>query len=190
MERPSRYGKDKGLQSERVLADETSTEVSPQTDEHAGLESREGSADLDAETDSNRLRGASSHEQSPLSAEGRLSGNDEGSGQEDYAHAYSEEALWKKIAAFAGKAGKQVIEKVLTLYYCLRDSDTPARARATIAAALGYFIFPMDAIPDMIPGAGFSDDLGALAVALAVVAAHIKDEHKERAKEVLKTWFG
>lgn len=169
------------------MADGTSTEVSPQTDKHAGRESRDGSADLDAETDSNRLRGASS--QSPPSAEGRSSGHDEGDGQEDYAHAYSEEALWKKIAAFAGNAGKQVIEKVLTLYYCLRDSDTPARARATIAAALGYFIFPMDAIPDMIPGAGFSDDLGALAVALAVVAAHIKDEHKERAKEVLKTWF-
>lgn len=130
------------------------------------------------------------NEQSPPSAEERSSGNDEGGGQRNYAHAYSEEALWKKIAAFAGKAGEQVIEKVLTLYYCLRDSDTPTRARATIAAALGYFIFPMDAIPDMIPGAGFSDDLGALAVALAVVAAHIKDEHKERAKEVLKTWFG
>lgn len=169
------------------MADETSAAFSPRTDEHAGRESRERSADLDAQTDSNQLNSASSQEQSPPSAEGRSAGNGEG---RNYAHAYSEEALWKKIAGFAGKAGKQVIEKVLTLYYCLRDSDTPARARATIAAALGYFIFPMDAIPDMIPGAGFSDDLGALAVALAVVAAHIKDEHKERAKEVLKTWFG
>ena len=108
----------------------------------------------------------------------------------EFAHAYSEEALWKKIAAFAAKAGKQVIEKVLTLYYCLRDPDTPKWAKGTIVGALGYFIAPIDAIPDFIPGVGFSDDLVALAAALAVVAAHIKPEHIERAKELLKTWFG
>ena len=63
-------------------------------------------------------------------------------------------------------------------------------AKTIIVAALGYFIAPMDAIPDVMPGVGFSDDLGALAVALAAVAMHIKPEHRQQAKEKLTTWFG
>jgi uncharacterized membrane protein YkvA (DUF1232 family) len=41
-----------------------------------------------------------------------------------------------------------------------------------------------------MPVAGYSDDLGALASALAMIAVHIKPEHKEKAKEQLKIWFG
>lgn len=48
----------------------------------------------------------------------------------------------------------------------------------------------MDAIPDIVPGIGFSDDLGALALALAIVLIHVKPEHKRQADERLKVWFG
>lgn len=108
----------------------------------------------------------------------------------DYADAYSEKSLWEKLAAFAVRAGKEIVEKVLALYYCLQDSDTPTWAKAHILAALGYFISPLDAIPDMMPAVGFADDLGVLVLALAAVAAHIKPEHWEQAREALKRWFG
>lgn len=67
----------------------------------------------------------------------------------------------------------------------------PKWARARIIAALGYFIFPLDAIPDVVPLTGFSDDLGvlALALALATVAFHIKPEQKQQADEQLADWF-
>lgn len=107
-----------------------------------------------------------------------------------YAEAYSDKSLWKKVAEFALKAGKEVIEKVLILYYCLQDSDTPAWAKVQIVGALGYFIVLTDAIPDLIPVVGFADDLGVLVLALAVVAVHVKEEHKRQAEEKLKTWFG
>ena len=102
---------------------------------------------------------------------------------------YSEDSLWKKVAAFAARAGREIIEKVLVLYYCFQDPDTPAWAKIIIVAALGYFIAPLDAIPDVMPGVGFSDDLGAVAVALAAVAMHIKPEYWQQAKEKLKKWF-
>ena len=54
---------------------------------------------------------------------------------------------------------------------------------------MGYFIFPLDAIPDITPVVGYSDDLGVLAMALAAVAIHIKDEHKQQAIEQLERWF-
>ncbi len=51
-----------------------------------------------------------------------------------------------------------------------------------ILAAVGYFILPVDAIPDVIPGVGHTDDLGALALAVVAVLFHIKPEHRHRAQ--------
>jgi uncharacterized membrane protein YkvA (DUF1232 family) len=68
---------------------------------------------------------------------------------------YSEENLWQKTHPFALTAGKEVMEKVLTLYHAAMDRDTPAWARTVILSTLGYFILPLDAIPDMVPGLGY-----------------------------------
>jgi uncharacterized membrane protein YkvA (DUF1232 family) len=107
-----------------------------------------------------------------------------------YSDVYNEESFWKKITNYAIKAGRDVIEKVLILYYCLMDSDTPAWAKTIILAALGYFIMPLDAIPDFTPVVGYADDLGLVAAALATVAVNIKPEHREKAINIIKTWFG
>ena len=90
-----------------------------------------------------------------------------------------------------GRQGrKEIVEKALVLYYCLQDDDTPAWARGTIMGALGYLILPADAVPDILPGAGYTDDLAVLGVAFALVLAHIKPEHKRMAREKMKEWFG
>ena len=109
---------------------------------------------------------------------------------EDYAEAYSEESLWKKIAPVAIWVGKEILLKVLTLYYCLQDPDTPTKEKGIIMAALGYFIVPIDAIPDVLPAVGYSDDLGVLVLALAIVLVHIKPEHRQRADAKLAELLG
>ena len=108
----------------------------------------------------------------------------------DFSKNYSEDSLWAKLKSYAAVAGKEVVEKVLVLYEALKDRDTPAWAKGVIIAALGYFISPVDAIPDVIPFAGYADDLGALAVAIGTVAANIKKEHVTQAKATLGRWFG
>ncbi len=108
----------------------------------------------------------------------------------DYSDNYSETGLWDKLAKFAKSAGREVVEKALILFYAASDPDTPKKAKTIIFSALGYFILPLDAIPDITPILGFSDDLGALALALATVAAHIKPEHREAAKKKAIQWFG
>lgn len=107
-----------------------------------------------------------------------------------YLKNYSETSFWEKVRKFAAKAGGKVIYNALVLYYALQSPDTPAWAKTVILGALGYFIAPIDLIPDITPGVGFVDDLGVLAAAVLTVAVCITPEMKDKAKEQLKDWFG
>jgi len=114
----------------------------------------------------------------------------EQNGGSEFGEKYSEESFWQKVTKYAKIAGKEVCEKALSLYYALGDKDTPLWAKSIIVGALAYFIMPFDAIPDAIPVAGYTDDLGVLAAAFAAVAVHIKSKHTEAAREKIKQWFG
>ena len=103
---------------------------------------------------------------------------------------YSEDKFWAKLKKFGKKAGSSVVYAVLLLYYTLQKPGVPKKAKATIIGALGYFILPFDLIPDFALGLGFTDDLGALGIALIQVAIYIDDEIKMKAKTKLTEWFG
>ena len=103
---------------------------------------------------------------------------------------YSEHGFWGKLKKYAQKAGREVIEKALWLYYGAQDPKTPAWAKTVMISALGYFILPLDAIPDLAPMVGYTDDLGVLAAAIGTVALHISDDTKAKAQEKLDVWFG
>lgn len=108
---------------------------------------------------------------------------------EETAKYYSEEKFWDKLKKFGKKAGANVVYAVLLLYYTLQKPDIPPKAKAVIIGALGYFILPLDLIPDFAAGVGFTDDLGALGLALIQVAMYIDEGVKLKAKEKIKTWF-
>lgn len=74
---------------------------------------------------------------------------------------------------------------LLAAWFCARDPATPRRVRMTLLAALGYFVLPVDAIPDIMPLLGFTDDAAVIAAAIAAVASSITPEHRERAKQAL-----
>jgi len=108
----------------------------------------------------------------------------------DYEKEYTDDSFWDKLSNNALKAGREVVLNALTLYYCLLDEDTPYKSKAVIIGALGYFIVPLDAIPDFTPLVGYGDDLGAIMLALGTVAIHIKPEHRTLAEKQLKKLFG
>ncbi|MCG3171253.1 MAG: hypothetical protein CALGDGBN_02853 [Pseudomonadales bacterium] len=103
---------------------------------------------------------------------------------------YSGPRLQHKLARHALAAGREVVEKVLWLYYASRRPDVPRWAKLTIYAALAYFILPLDAIPDPTPLAGYADDLGALSAALLTVATYVDEGVKQKARRRLQKWFG
>lgn len=76
-------------------------------------------------------------------------------------------------------------EDLLAAWFCTRDPQTPRRVRLTLLAALGYFVLPVDAIPDIMPLIGFTDDAAVIAAAIAAVAGSITPEHREQARQAL-----
>ncbi len=109
---------------------------------------------------------------------------------EKYEKAYSEPKLFEKIAKIAKDAGIKLIYAALLCFYTLQSPTTPGWAKSVIIGALGYFILPVDFIPDFIPVAGFTDDLTALIAALISVALYVNEEVKQNAKDRLHVWFG
>ena len=87
----------------------------------------------------------------------------------------------------ARKAARQIpfMEDVVAAYYCALDKETPLRAKGILLAALGYFVLPADAIPDIVFGLGFTDDVAVLTAAIAAVRAHITPAHRLAAREAI-----
>jgi len=110
--------------------------------------------------------------------------------ENEFGKEYSEKNFWDKVKRYAIKAGKSVILNALTMYYTMQDKNTPLWAKTVIVGALGYFICPLDAIPDLTPVVGYADDLGVLAAAMATVAVYVKPEHHQKAEDTWKGWFG
>ena len=102
---------------------------------------------------------------------------------------FTDDAFWTKLRT-AKTAGRKALRFALSLYYAALSPETPTWAKAVIVGALGYFILPLDGVPDFLPFIGFGDDLTALGMAAMTVAAYISPVHKQRADETLDRWFG
>lgn len=96
---------------------------------------------------------------------------------------FKEDTWWEKVKETAGSV--PFVLDAVALYFAMIDPRTPLQARASIAAALGYFVLPVDVIPDAILVAGFTDDAGVITATLAYVGSHIKERHYRKARKFL-----
>jgi uncharacterized membrane protein YkvA (DUF1232 family) len=107
-----------------------------------------------------------------------------------YERFFTEESLWKKIKSVSKVAGNRVVYSALLLYYIMGDKMVGIKTKLSIAAALGYFIIPTDAIFDLTPIIGYTDDLSIMIFVLTQVSSNITPEIKEKARARLAGWFG
>ncbi len=92
--------------------------------------------------------------------------------------------FWPKFWATLGKV--PFSEELAAAFYCASDADTPRRVKGVLFAALAYFVVPTDVIPDFIAALGFTDDATVLATAMGMVGAHIKPQHMDEARKLLR----
>ena len=110
-------------------------------------------------------------------------------GRRRFEKAYKDKVFWKKIKKYFRKLGRGVVEEILTLYYCLSDSDTPKEVKIIIVCALGYLIVPLDLIPDLLLPIGFIDDAAAIALVIKTTRENITASHKKSARKKCKEIF-
>ena len=94
------------------------------------------------------------------------------------------------VQGLAKRAGMEVVRKALQLFYVLRRPETPAWAKRTVIGALAYLVLPIDAIPDLLPLVGFTDDLAVITAALSTVAFYVNDDVRASANAKVQAWFG
>jgi uncharacterized membrane protein YkvA (DUF1232 family) len=102
-----------------------------------------------------------------------------------YAKHYDEASFWAKAKNLPRAAIGQVMEKALIARELLLDGGTPLWAKAALVGVLGYFVMPLDMVPDVVPVFGFADDLTMLTLVLANLDVLATDEVVARARERL-----
>ncbi|MBZ9656481.1 YkvA family protein [Phyllobacterium lublinensis] len=99
-----------------------------------------------------------------------------------------EERVRARFWKTAGRAAKAIpfLDEVIAGYFCALDPATPTRVRGILLASLAYFVLPLDFIPDIVLGLGFSDDVAVLMAALTAIRTNITPAHRAAAKKALE----
>ena len=91
--------------------------------------------------------------------------------------------FWPKLRKVARRL--PFARELVASYYCARDPETPATAKAMLMAALAYFVLPFDAVPDVLAGVGYTDDAAVIAAVLMLVGRHLRPRHRQAAEDFL-----
>ena len=104
-----------------------------------------------------------------------------------YEKDFSEQSFMDKASETFKTLGKDILLKALLLYCAAKSSGTSMTVRAAIIAALGYFISPVDVIPDIIPVMGYTDDAAVLTATLPAIASSITPSVKSEADRIFRS---
>lgn len=92
--------------------------------------------------------------------------------------------FWRKLKKTIGYL--PFAETFLAAFFAAVDPKTPTGAKAILLGALGYFVVPVDMIPDILGAFGYGDDIAVILAALRAVDSSITDAHREKARVQLE----
>lgn len=107
-----------------------------------------------------------------------------------YEKYFSESELWQKIGKFGKSIGATILYPVFLLFYLLKSGEVNLKEKAMIIGTLGYFILPLDLLPDALTGVGYTDDAAALMTVLRALASCINSHIQQTSKTQLKDLLG
>ena len=85
-----------------------------------------------------------------------------------------------------------------TIFYSLKDKDTPLTAKIAAGITIGYALSPIDLVPDFIPVLGYLDDLillpAFIALTIKLIPKDIWEKNKKQVQnsndiETAKKWY-
>ncbi len=92
----------------------------------------------------------------------------------------------KKVTTYAKKLFTKTSSKglymILLMYYAYRNERVPAWAKRIILGAIAYVVSPIDAIPDLTPFIGMTDDIAVLSAGLVTIASYVDDGVRSKAR--------
>ena len=94
---------------------------------------------------------------------------------------FNDQGFLRKLARYALRLGRPVVEQLYALYFMLRAEATPMRSKMVIVGALLYFVSPIDLVPDILGPLGFSGDLAVIAMVFKQVQAYLTDDIRSKA---------
>jgi uncharacterized membrane protein YkvA (DUF1232 family) len=102
---------------------------------------------------------------------------------------YTESRFWQTLRNATKAMGSAALRPALELYFVMAAPETPLAAKATAVAALAYLICPLDVIPDMLPGIGWTDDIAVMLGALRTLRAHNTPAIQEKARDAAERFM-
>lgn len=101
------------------------------------------------------------------------------------------EKLWGYVKEYGLKVGRATCQKVLQLYYVLKDGETTTMEKALIFGALAYTVLPVSILPKSVFGFfGILDEAGALLYVYKKMQSKITPDINHKVDELLDEWFG
>lgn len=95
-----------------------------------------------------------------------------------------------KLFSYAKTSGQYLMALVEAVYLTWQDKRTPKTLKIALASSMIYFLSPIDAIPDFLPG-GFADDISLLLGTLYLVGTvgkeYLSESLKKRNLSILGT---
>ncbi|WP_039948769.1 YkvA family protein [Vibrio ichthyoenteri] len=94
-----------------------------------------------------------------------------------------EMTFWRKVKRSSKKLGEEIAVTGIKSWLAMTDSQTSVRHKAILGGALAYFVLPVDMVPDVLAGVGFTDDMAAMTLAANSVGTAITDQHEQAARD-------
>ncbi len=97
------------------------------------------------------------------------------------------EKVNKKIGNMQKGDLQKIWDKVVLLWDMTKDPKAPWQSKAMAVGALVYTVSPLDAIPDMIPVLGLTDDAGVIVAAVAALGSSLAKYADKKPNESTNT---
>lgn len=100
------------------------------------------------------------------------------------------EGLLERMKDLGKNAGRTSMRPVLSLYFVMKNPETPLSDKLLIGSALAYLVLPINLISvRRWPVVGWVDEMAAMMIAYKKVKRHITPEIESQVNNLLEKWF-